>query len=121
MLCPVLQYVDDTLIIVRAIPEHVANLKAVLDAFATTGLVINFHKSTFAPIKTDEQSAFDMASTFGCVVSSFPQTYLGLPLSTYKLCLADFTPIMAKSDMRLSGWRGRCLPIGGPCFSSTRS
>jgi hypothetical protein len=34
MLCPVLQYTDDTLIIIRAIPEHVANLKAVLDSFS---------------------------------------------------------------------------------------
>jgi hypothetical protein len=67
----------------------------------------------FVPIKTTHDSALDMASTFGCGVSSFPQTYLGLPLSTHKLRLADFAPIMAKSDMRLSGWRGRCLPIGG--------
>jgi hypothetical protein len=45
--------------------------------------------------------------------SLFPQTYFGLPLSTHKLRLANFAPIMSKSDMRLSGWRGRCLPIGG--------
>jgi hypothetical protein len=49
--CPVLQYADDTLIIIRAIPEHVSNLKRVLDEFsAATGLSINFHKSTFVPI-----------------------------------------------------------------------
>lgn len=54
-----------------------------------------------------------MARAFGCVISSFPQTYLGLPLSTHKLRLADFAPIVLKSDMRLSDWRGRSLPIGG--------
>jgi hypothetical protein len=54
-----------------------------------------------------------MAVTFGCAVATFPQTYLGLPLSTHKLCISDFAPIMTKSDMRLSGWRGRSLPIGG--------
>jgi mannosylglycoprotein endo-beta-mannosidase len=54
-----------------------------------------------------------MATSFGCVVSSFPQTYLGLPLSTHKLRFADFAPIISKSDKRLSGWRGRFLPIGG--------
>nr|XP_051229881.1 vegetative cell wall protein gp1-like [Lolium perenne] len=54
-----------------------------------------------------------MATTFGCEVSPFPQTYLGLPLSPYKLKLCDFAPIISKSDMRLSGWRGRCLHIGG--------
>jgi hypothetical protein len=38
---------------------------------------------------------------------------MGLPLSTYKLRFAHFAPIIHKSDMRLSGWRDRCLPIGG--------
>jgi hypothetical protein len=27
--------------------------------------------------------------------------------------LSDYTPIISKCDMRLSGWRGRSLPIGG--------
>lgn len=112
--CPILQYADDTLIIIRAIPQHVTNLKNILDSFtAATGLAINFHKSTFVPIKTDPESASNMAALFGCAVSSFPQTYLGLPLSTHKLHMADFNPILTKSDMRLSGWRGRSLPIGG--------
>ncbi|KAK1621107.1 hypothetical protein QYE76_026624 [Lolium multiflorum] len=107
-------YADDTLIIIRTIPGHVENLKKVLDDFsAATGLTINFHKSTFVPIKVDNASALSMAAAFGCTVSTFPQTYLGLPLSPYKLRLSDFAPIMSKSDMRLSGWRGRCLPIGG--------
>jgi hypothetical protein len=112
--CPVLQYADDTLIIIRAIPEHVVNLKKVLDDFSTaTGLTINFHKSTFVPIVTNQAMALSMATTFGCVVFSFPQTYLGLPLSIYKLRPSNFAPIIHKSDMGLSGWRGRCLPIGG--------
>jgi hypothetical protein len=52
--CPVLQYADDTLIIIRAVTHHVANLKKVLDDFSTaTSLCINFHKSTFVPIKMD--------------------------------------------------------------------
>jgi hypothetical protein len=110
----VLQYADDTLIIIRAVPGHVENLKKVLDDFsAATGLTINFHKSTFVPVKVDNASAISMAAAFGCEVSTFPQTYLGLPLSPYKLRMGDFAPIMSKSDMRLSGWRGRCLPIGG--------
>ncbi|XP_071685320.1 uncharacterized protein [Lolium perenne] len=107
--CPVLQYADDTLIIIRVVPEHVANLKKVLDDFSdANGLTINFHKSTLVPIKMDTPAA-----TFGCEVSTFPQTYLGLPLSPYKVRFGDFAPIMTKSDMRVSGWRGRCLPIGG--------
>jgi hypothetical protein len=36
--------------------------------------------------------ALSMANTFGYAVSSFPQTYLGLPLSIYKLRPSDFAP-----------------------------
>jgi hypothetical protein len=78
--------------------------KKVLDDFtAATGLAINFHKSTFIPIKTSPTTTAEIADTFGCAISSFSQTYLGLLLSTHKLRLADFAPIVSKSDMRLSG------------------
>ncbi|KAK1660776.1 hypothetical protein QYE76_048935 [Lolium multiflorum] len=82
----VIQYADDTLIVIRAIPQHVVNLKKILDDFSVaTGLTINFHKSNFVPIKTTSAAALSMANSFGCAISSFPKTYLGLPLSTYKL------------------------------------
>jgi hypothetical protein len=55
----------------------------------------------------------NIRASFGCAISSFPQTYLGLPLSTHTMRLTDFNPIMVKADLRLSGWRGRSLPIGG--------
>jgi hypothetical protein len=45
--CPILQYTDDTLIIMRAGETATAHLKLLLDQFAeATGLTINFHKST---------------------------------------------------------------------------
>jgi hypothetical protein len=45
-LCLVLQYADDTLIVVRGEPEDVATLKIFLDHFAAaTGLTINYNKS----------------------------------------------------------------------------
>ena len=53
-----------------------------------------------------------MATSFGCAVSSFPQTYLGLPLSPLTLCLSDYGPIISKCDRQLFGWCGRCLLIG---------
>jgi hypothetical protein len=47
------------------------------------------------------------------IISSFPRTYLGIPISTHKLRLANFNPIILKSDMKLPGWHGRSLLIGG--------
>jgi hypothetical protein len=45
-LCLVLQYADDTLIVVRGEPEDVATLKILSDHFAAAiGLTINYNKS----------------------------------------------------------------------------
>lgn len=50
---------------------------------------------------------------WGCPISSFPQNYLGLPLSSHKLKLSAFRPIIDKVDRRLAGWKGKLLSIGG--------
>ncbi|KAE8793750.1 hypothetical protein D1007_31585 [Hordeum vulgare] len=46
--------------------------------------------------------------SFQCCVGSFPQSYLGLPLSCDKLKLDDFAPLIAKVDRYLAGWTGQC-------------
>lgn len=42
-------------------------------------------------------------------MASFPQPYLGLPLSTFKLKVSDFLPYIARTDKYLAGWRGHLL------------
>ena len=94
--CPVLQYADDTLILVRGDVASMCTLKTILDDFSlATGLYINFHKSTFVPMNVSDQVASAMATALGCAQSSFPQTYLGLPISPHKLRVADFQPLIA--------------------------
>ena len=112
--CPVLQYADDTLIILQDDLDQLQTLKSILLDFSNTmGLVINFHKRTFAPIHVDPDLASQLAASFGCAVASFPQSYLGLPLSTHKLNLKDFFFIIDKIDRRLVGWRGVLLTLAG--------
>jgi hypothetical protein len=114
MPCPVLQYADDTLIILRAEPAAARRLKEVLDLFSlATDLQINFHKSTVVPIHVLPQDLAAITDALGCRVEGFPQTYLGLPLSAEKLTLADFAPLIAKIDKYLSGWRAILLSSGG--------
>lgn len=109
----VLQYADDTLIIAHASPEAAEVLKTILDDFAlATGLAINFHKTTFVPLHTDPTVANAIASHLGCPVSSFPQTYLGLPLSHTKLPASVFHPIIATFYKFLSGWAAGLLSRG---------
>lgn len=112
--CPVLQYADDTLIICKADAGAASHLKLVLDDFATaTGLAINFHKSCFIPMNVLPRDEALMASSLGCPVSSFPQPYLGLPLSPTKLPISAYAPLILSFDRRLSGWRALLLSSGG--------
>jgi hypothetical protein len=110
--CLVLQYADDTIIIIRSSEDDMRNLKVVLDSFSVaTGLHINFHKSTFAPVHVDPDVSIHLAAILGYTVASFPQTYLSLPLSTHKLKLNAFCPYLAKFRKRLPGWIGKMRPL----------
>jgi hypothetical protein len=112
--CPVLQYADDTLVLCKASSSAAACLRQVLEDFAAaTGLAINFHKSCFIPMNVGPLEATSMAATLRCPISTFPQPYLGLPLSPTKLPSSAFAPLLLSFDHRLSGWRAQLLSSGG--------
>jgi hypothetical protein len=82
---PIVQYADDTLLIVPADARVLFNLKGLLRSFSdSTGLHVNFHKSFLVHINMDAQRATHLAMTFGCNIGSMPFTYLGLPLLSYQ-------------------------------------
>jgi hypothetical protein len=110
----VLQYTDDTLIILHADDGAASRLKRILDDFASaTGLVINFSKSTLVPMSVDAVGVAEAAAALSCTLEGFPQTYLGLPLSADKLSPADFVPLIANVDRYLSGWQALLLSPAG--------
>jgi hypothetical protein len=112
--CPVLQYADDTLIILKASTQAAHNLKKILHDFATaTGLSINFDKTTLVPMNIDTALADSIATILGTSISSFPQKYLGLPLSATKLPASAFQPIIDSCDRYLAGWCATLLSKGG--------
>jgi hypothetical protein len=101
----VLQYADDTLVLFRADIVAAERLRSILDMFAAaTGLVINFHKSTLVAMHVDDDTVAAVRDALGCSLESFPQNYLGLPLSCEKLNLVAFAPLIAKAGRYLSGW-----------------
>jgi hypothetical protein len=112
--CPVLQYADDTLIICKAEASAASRLRTILDNFAdATGLAINYHKSCLIPMFVDPSDERLMAEALGCSISSFPQPYLGLPLSPTKLPISAYAPLIMSFDRRLSGWQALLLSSGG--------
>ena len=112
--CPVLQYADDTLIVMRGDLGEVGRLKQLLDQFSdATSLRINYHKSTAVPIHMSEDNIPACIVALGCRRDGFPQTYLGLPLSCEKLRLSAFDPYISRADRHLAGWQASFLnPMG---------
>jgi hypothetical protein len=82
---PVIQYADDTLIILEGDVKQLFFLKSLLQNFsASTGLKVNYQKSMILPINLSENKLDHLARTFGCSKGSLPFTYLGLPLGITK-------------------------------------
>lgn len=105
---PIIQYADDTILVMKGCENQLLLLKENIQKIATsTGLVVNFHKSCMLPINVDLDKITALATTFGCMVGSFPFTYLGLPLGLTKPQVKDYAPLFAglkgNSQLALNG------------------
>lgn len=99
----IVQYVDDTLLVLQGQSEQLIALKNILQLFAlSTGLNINYQKSCLVPINISNERAIELAAVFGCSLGSFPFTYLGLPLGTTKPQVKDFAPLICRVERWLS-------------------
>lgn len=100
---PVVQYADDTILIMQASESQLALLKEVLVKFTqSTGLKVNYHKSCLLPINIVHEQASALASSFGCSVGSYPFTYLGLPMGLTKPQVKDYAPLICRIERRMS-------------------
>jgi hypothetical protein len=80
---PIIQYANDTLLILPAEIDQVVALKNMLHDFSlSTGLRVNFHKSSMIPINVPHDTLQSLSTAFCCQTASLPFTYLGLPLGT---------------------------------------
>ena len=100
---PILQYADDTLIIMEAKLDQLTTLKNILRLFSlSTGLKVNLSKSMLVPINMEPESSLSLDQSFGCTLGSLPFAYLGLPLSLRKPKVADFWPLISRCEQRLA-------------------
>lgn len=112
--CVTLQYADDTLIVLRGSLSDVQCLKEVLGLFSeATGLLINYHKSSLVPLHLDQELIDQCVNVLGCRLESFPQNYLGLPLSASKLHSAVFRTYIDRTESFLSSWQASLLNTMG--------
>jgi hypothetical protein len=100
--CPMIQYANDTLILIQGCPDQARLLKEILDAFSeTTCLAINYAKSTFVPLNLDSEERTLISSILECLIAAYPQTYLGHPLSDSKLPRWALFPLLHSLDNRV--------------------
>jgi hypothetical protein len=101
---PIIQYADDTLLIMPADARQLFIQKRLLRSFSdSTGLNVKFHKSFLVPINVSTEKCLHHARTFRCEVVTMPFTYLGLPLGTTRPTVHEFSPLISKMEKRLSG------------------
>ncbi|KAL0312368.1 UNVERIFIED_CONTAM: Retrovirus-related Pol polyprotein from type-2 retrotransposable element R2DM [Sesamum radiatum] len=101
MLC----FADDLLLFSKADPHSVSILKEVLDGFGiVSGLVANAAKSHVILSRAAMALAPTILTITGFQLGSLPFRYLGLPIVSSKLTIADCQPLLSKVDERISGW-----------------
>jgi hypothetical protein len=100
---PIVQYADDTLLIMETCPAQLFVLKNLLHSFAASmGLKVNYNKSVLVPLNISEEKLDSLCATFECQKGSLPFTYLGLPLGTTKPNMDHFIPLVQKIERRLT-------------------
>ena len=78
-----------------------------------SGLKINFNKSEIIMISKDDQKSVQYSNTFNCAVGTWPIKFLGVPVSSSRIRVADWLPLDEKMLKRLDGWKGGALSMGG--------
>jgi hypothetical protein len=100
---PVIQYADDTIIILHACAAQLTHLKEILHKISlSSGLKVNFHKSYPLPINISNDQACSLANVLGCSIGSYPFTYLSLPMGLTKPLVKDYAPLICRIERRLS-------------------
>jgi hypothetical protein len=100
---PIVQYADDTLLILPADARQLLCLKALLNSYTdSTGLKVNFHKSYLIPINVPAERVPLLTGVFGCTGGQMPFTYLGIPLATTKPLIKDYAPLICTIERKLS-------------------
>jgi hypothetical protein len=100
---PIVQYADDTMLVMEACPRQLQNLKELLHIFSSyTRLKVNYNKSLMVPLNLEEGKLAELAQVFGCQTGALRFTYLGLPLGTTKPHIQDFMPLIQRVKRRLT-------------------
>jgi len=103
-------YADDVVLFLQPSVNDISLTLDILQLFGeASGLRTNVQKSTVLPIQCMAEHLTTLQAHFPCQISEFPCTYLGVPLSPYKLTKTQVQPIIEKIVDRLPGWKADLL------------
>ncbi|KAI0519828.1 hypothetical protein KFK09_007289 [Dendrobium nobile] len=108
-----LLYADDVLVFGPATGQNAQALNHVISNFGnSSGLHINRDKCSII-FSRDNQEATDIANSLQFARAENVIKYLGLPLSTKKLSISYFQPLLSKIATLLAGWKVKFLSFAG--------
>jgi hypothetical protein len=110
----ILQYADDTILLIQDDMEQIIHMKLILYMFeAMSGLKINFLKSEIMMVLHDDEKKMIYSDIFGCQLGDWPIKYLGVPVCGTRLRVSDVDYLSDKLMKKLDGWVGHSSSIGG--------
>ncbi|KAL2230755.1 UNVERIFIED_CONTAM: hypothetical protein Sindi_1669900 [Sesamum indicum] len=109
-----LGFADDVILFCRANMNSLRIFKAGLDHFAEwSGLRLNVQKSHLIISRSAQALREEMLALLGFQEGALPMRYLGLPLISSRLTIADCRPLLLKIDKRIAGWEGTTISYAG--------
>ncbi|WVZ51083.1 hypothetical protein U9M48_002262 [Paspalum notatum var. saurae] len=110
----ILQYADDTILLLEHDLEEAKNMKLVLNNFEQlSGLKINFHKSELFLYGEAKNFREEYVQLFGCKEGPFPFRYLGISMHHRKINNKDWISVEERFQKKLGSWKGKLLSAGG--------
>lgn len=107
-------FADDIMVFTDGNARSLEGVLTVFDEFAgISGLRISLAKSTLflAGVSMDQRNS--VLARFPFESGTLPVRYLGLPLLTKRMTVADYTPLLEKIKARISSWTNRFLSFAG--------
>ncbi|KAK4400547.1 hypothetical protein Sango_1160800 [Sesamum angolense] len=109
-----LSFADDLLLFCKVDVQSVNLFRRGLDLFASlSGLHTNPQKSQLIISKAASGLRDTLLETLGFQEGHLPVRYLGLPLISARISIADCQPLLLKIDSRIKGWEGVQLSFAG--------
>lgn len=96
-----LQFMDDTILFLRADEEVVRNTKYILRCFEIFfGLSINFHKSCIVGFGVNEELTYRITVVCKCKIGELSFNYLRIPLRAYPRKISTWDEIVERFERK---------------------